>query len=888
MSQKIAIDLVLNKADTATNIKETKAAIKDLQNAALNLEQGSAGFNKLISKAGELKDRINDVQDTTKVLAGNTVENLGSSFSRMSASAVGGFQAIIGLQTAFGDESKATIQTLTQLQGLMAFTSGIKEFANIGQSVRDFSTTLTIAISKLTTKTAVQEADTAAVVAGTEAQVANNTVMAAAGGPIGILTIALLAAGGAYLYFSNKQEEARKNLYEYNKAINDINFSNNQTKLDLDALILKNDALTKGYDKTTLALKNLNIETTKNVASTQKQASDEYQKFFQDNFKTIEKYQDLLSKKGNTAFSQYFIEKGLKPFEDTTTKEGQIIAQEKALRENVSKVQLDAIKAGEATQTKLELDNARDLAYAKQMVIFAGEEAKNAIIRNEFNKRQNELKTQQARENAALQLQYDTQQLDKEVYEQKKLEIDKKYAGLNAVNTKARDDKAKQDALSTRETNLNILKEGYVKTQSIITDQYQVEKQLLSDKYAEAKRINANGKQGELALTAQYNLQLVQLEKSKNNMLLVLAQENAARQSSIIQNRVQSLLERGQAPVDYIGKLQSSTKTQAQADFAASDSGRKLVEAGKLAGSSPEASKLFQDLQAEEQAFIETRMRAIKGTTDAIKIAGLDITTTNKNLYNTEASFLLNIQNMTFESYKNSQEQINQYKKEQLDKNMEAELIAAGDNEKAKAEIRAKYALQETQLKDDIRRKNIENEISTLNTVKQYAETGLQAIEDVYDLFNAQREAKDVKSKAEEEKRAKDRFYVFKALNLSLAVVQGYINSQAAFKGIALATDPFSKAAAIAQFVATTVQSAVTVAKIAASEYKSSATSGGASGAQNTAASINLYGQGGNQNNLSVTNQNQRDKDIRVYVVENDISQAQTNVGRYKTSVSLG
>lgn len=874
MSQKIAIDLVLNKADTATSIKETKAAIKDLQNAALNLEQGSAGFNKLISKAGELKDRINDVQDTTKVLAGNTVETLTNSFGRMSASAVGGFQAIIGLQTAFGDESKATIQTLTQLQGLMAFTSGIKDFANLGQSVKDFSTSLSVAISKITAKTTVTEIDTAATEAATVAQEANNVAMAAS--PIGIFVIALLAVGGAFLYFKNKNDEATKSILDFNIKLGDLNNTYNQLATDVNSKRLDFGVAIGGLSKYDSEIQKIRNNTKKDIAD----LTTELEKLSltgakdADLVKQGEKYAKLSSPADQKKFIEDIDNIKLKSF----------LYEKKSIEDRI-KLKQDEGLYDEMISNTNTFNALRRLDFEKTYQ----QALKNNIAGyNEFNKIQKEANAQRTKDIDTLNLAYGPNLRNTSEYLRQLEIINLKADTAIAQARKTKDDKAKQDALSTRETNLNILKEGYVKTQSIITDQYQIEKQLLSDKYAEAKRINANGKQGELALTAQYNLQLVQLEKSKNNMLLVLAQENAARQSSIIQNRVQSLLERGQAPVDYIGKLQSSTRTQAQADFAASDSGRKLVEAGKLAGSSPEASKLFQDLQAEEQAFIETRMRAIKGTTDAIKIAGLDITTTNKNLYNTEASFLLNIQNMTFESYKNSQEQINQYKKEQLDKNMEAELIAAGDNEKAKAEIRAKYALQETQLKDDIRRKNIENEISTLNTVKQYAETGLQAIEDVYDLFNAQREAKDVKSKAEEEKRAKDRFYVFKALNLSLAVVQGYINSQAAFKGIALATDPFSKAAAIAQFVATTVQSAVTVAKIAASEYKSSATSGGASGAQNTAASINLYGQGGNQNNLSVTNQNQRDKDIRVYVVENDISQAQTNVGRYKTSVSLG
>jgi hypothetical protein len=242
---------------------------------------------------------------------------------------------------------------------------------------------------------------------------------------------------------------------------------------------------------------------------------------------------------------------------------------------------------------------------------------------------------------------------------------------------------------------------------------------------------------------------------------------------------------------------------------------------------------------------------------------------------------------MTIESFKKYQDELYKYKTEQLHKNLEAELIAAGENEQKKAEIRSKYALEETKLKKEQTDQNIQLEINQLNAIKENVTTGLQGISDIYDIFADQRDSKDTKSKAEEEKRAKDRFYIHKALSLSMAVVQGYINTQAAWKQVALAS-ALEKPLAIASSVATTVQSAVTVAKIASSEYKSTQSSSGGNNASSTQQAINLYGQGGNQNNLTVGNQNQRDRDIRVYVVSSDISQSQTDINRYKTSVSLG
>jgi len=133
-TRQLLIDVKINKADAASTLKELKTSIKDLQNEAIRIGEGGQGFKELISKAGQLQDKLNDVRGTTQVLAGNVAENLTNSFSKAATAGIGGFQAIAGAQAVFGSKNKDLQEQLVKLQGLLSLSQGIKEFANIGKT----------------------------------------------------------------------------------------------------------------------------------------------------------------------------------------------------------------------------------------------------------------------------------------------------------------------------------------------------------------------------------------------------------------------------------------------------------------------------------------------------------------------------------------------------------------------------------------------------------------------------------------------------------------------------------------------------------------------------------------------------------------------------------
>lgn len=195
-NRQIGIDIFIDSKNAANSLGELKKSIKDLKNEALNFEQGSAEFNKLTAAAGQLNDKIADINGTVKVLSGNTTENLTRSFSGVAQAGVGGFQAIIGAQALFGDKNEDLQKQLVKLQGVMNFAAGLREFANLGQAAKDFKTVILSLIPTIATKTAVTEADTAVQQQNTFSLIAAGVSSAALAVKNGILSASTVVVTG--------------------------------------------------------------------------------------------------------------------------------------------------------------------------------------------------------------------------------------------------------------------------------------------------------------------------------------------------------------------------------------------------------------------------------------------------------------------------------------------------------------------------------------------------------------------------------------------------------------------------------------------------------------------------------------------------------------------
>jgi glutamine synthetase type III len=70
--KKIELDILLNiKPDDINSVKELKTTLRDLRSAALSVEEGSEAFNKITAKAGQLNDKIKDLNDVIGAQTGS-------------------------------------------------------------------------------------------------------------------------------------------------------------------------------------------------------------------------------------------------------------------------------------------------------------------------------------------------------------------------------------------------------------------------------------------------------------------------------------------------------------------------------------------------------------------------------------------------------------------------------------------------------------------------------------------------------------------------------------------------------------------------------------------------------------------------------------------------
>jgi len=253
MADNIKIDLLINAAQSAKTIGETKKALRDLKSEALNLKEGTAAFTRVATAAGELQDKISDLSATTKYLGDDLRKIKG--ISGIGEGIAGGFAMAQGAAALFGGENKKLEESMVKLQAVMAVIQGMTAIGNVLQK----ESAAVLFIKNTVTKAAVMlgwqdvaatEAQTVATVAetaATEAQVVateSATIaqkllnLAMKANPIGLL-IGLITAGVAALMLwsdaSSKAAEAEKKSNEEKKKAADLlKKKNEETKKETD------------------------------------------------------------------------------------------------------------------------------------------------------------------------------------------------------------------------------------------------------------------------------------------------------------------------------------------------------------------------------------------------------------------------------------------------------------------------------------------------------------------------------------------------------------------------------------------------------------------------------------------------------------------------------
>lgn len=227
--------------NTANSVKEATTSTQSLRTELRqvvqelqNLEPGSARFQELSQRAGELRDQIGDTNQVVTALAGNTTERLGRALASTAQIGVAGFQAVTAAQTLFGTESEAIQQSIAKLTALLNLSQAIETFGGLGdrltQITAGFKSLFPAAQSAATATTAAATATAAEGVATVGATTATSAFAVALNALplVAIVTALGLLVAGLIEYASGsdeaakKEEERKKKLEEEKAAIDGV------------------------------------------------------------------------------------------------------------------------------------------------------------------------------------------------------------------------------------------------------------------------------------------------------------------------------------------------------------------------------------------------------------------------------------------------------------------------------------------------------------------------------------------------------------------------------------------------------------------------------------------------------------------------------------------
>jgi hypothetical protein len=218
------------------------------------------------------------------------------------------------------------------------------------------------------------------------------------------------------------------------------------------------------------------------------------------------------------------------------------------------------------------------------------------------------------------------------------------------------------------------------------------------------------------------------------------------------------------------------------------------------------------------------------------------------------------------------------------------EVLIAEDTAKKIAEINQKYREEEAEKEKEAQQKTMANK---LQIAEMYAQSVNNLAETVFAISDRFGKQDDVNK----EKRAKRQFHVYKAMQLSMAIIDGFKAAQAS-----IAQFPPVTPLGIASLIATISASVANVTKIATSQYGGkggAASSGGGTDVTSMAGNANagggapsfsLFGQGNNMNTTGAAQDvenNNNQLTVKAVVVESDVTSTQNKVKKMQENATL-
>ncbi len=136
--QVIALEATLNSGPAEGSVKSLKAQLREAQQEVVKMSdkfgETSTQAAQAAQKAAQLKDRIGDAKALTEAF---NPDKKFQAFSSAIQGVVGGFSALQGAQALFGAKSEDLEKTLVKVQGAMALSQGLSAITEAGDSFKN-------------------------------------------------------------------------------------------------------------------------------------------------------------------------------------------------------------------------------------------------------------------------------------------------------------------------------------------------------------------------------------------------------------------------------------------------------------------------------------------------------------------------------------------------------------------------------------------------------------------------------------------------------------------------------------------------------------------------------------------------------------------------------
>jgi hypothetical protein len=164
-----------NIEETVSSSTSLRAELRKIVQELQNLEPGSARFQELSVRAGELRDQIGDTQAVVTALAGSTAERLGRALTSTVQIGIAGFQGITAAASLFGVEAEALEPTLVKLTALLNLSQAVETFGQLPDKINEITAGFQSLTGATETATAAANANAAAATAEATSTVAVET-----------------------------------------------------------------------------------------------------------------------------------------------------------------------------------------------------------------------------------------------------------------------------------------------------------------------------------------------------------------------------------------------------------------------------------------------------------------------------------------------------------------------------------------------------------------------------------------------------------------------------------------------------------------------------------------------------------------------------------------